>query len=93
MNPIVKKIENKRLKLDLNLHVINENVMINISKKFVQGQIQSFKSDKVLDAISDQGVPQAASVSAFQMNVENFDNLEDQVQNYLELNIDKFVSL
>ena len=94
MNPITEKVVNKRLNnLELNLHIINPNIMSNIDKKVVQGQIQSFKSDKVIDAMGDNSTPQAAAIFQFQMNVESFDNLDKQIEDYVKENLNKIVSV
>jgi hypothetical protein len=66
--------------------------MIDLTKKKVQGQIQSFKTPNVVDAISDQGQLQPANVSMFEMSFTTFKDLNVQVQTYIETNIDVITS-
>ena len=91
MNPINQTVTSGRLKLDLSLHAIQKNVVVDLDEKLVRGQIQSYKTDKVLDAINEQGVPSPSLVSPFQFEVTTFDKLDEQVQNYVTANIEKLV--
>lgn len=91
MTPITQKVTNGRLQLDLSLHVITVNTAVDLDKKIVRGQIQSFKTDKVLDAMNAQGIPTPATTTPFQLDVTTFDKLDEQVQKYVKDNIEKLV--
>lgn len=91
MTPINQKVSNVRLTLDLSLHVITPNVAVDLDKKVIRGQIQSFKTDKVLDAMNAQGIPTPATTTPFQMDVTTFDKADEQVQKYVTENIEKLV--
>lgn len=95
MSPITNKnIENKRLKLTLGLFIVVDRLIVDTKKNTIQGQIQCFKSDKIVDAINDVGVPQAASVAPFMIeNVDFNENIETTVENYVTANLEKIVSV
>lgn len=92
-NVIKKLVENTRLKTTLGLHVINQNVTTDLVKKTVTGQVLSYKSDNLLDSISDSGAPQPANGMNFTMSVDDFSDLENKVVDYVISNIEKIASV
>lgn len=92
MTTITQLVKNDRLKVDLNLHILNDNVMVNVEKKIVQGQVQSFKSDKIVDSVSEQGSVQPALVSNFVIENANLLDLKKTIVDYVTENISTIAS-
>lgn len=93
MKAITKKVSNLRLKLDLNLHIINETFVVSNKEGIVRGQIQSFKTDKVVDSINEQnGQLQPALISPFEIKIESYDKLDEQIEKYINDEIESIVS-
>ena len=92
MTPITTIVKNSRLGQELQLHVINDAMMIDFSKKKIQGQIQSFKTSNILDAITENGYFQAANISVFEFSFTDFKDLNTQVQNFVDANIQTLTS-
>lgn len=105
MTPNTTKVVSKSRKIELNLHIIHQSVTVDFKNKSITGQIQSFKSEKVVDSINDNGTPQAALVTPFNITEDllekdaaaevkaALETLEKAVQNFIDTNIDKLANI
>lgn len=88
-----EKVENKRLGKTLSFHAVPENYQINGKKKTVYVSIQSFASDKVLDAYNDDGMLMPTSVAPVLIENIDINNVEASIKTFMDENLTKIVAL
>lgn len=93
-NAIIKSVKNDRLNTNLECHVINSNVTVDLANKTVTGQLLSYKSTNLLDSISNGSSPQPANGINFSFSIseESDLSLEDRVIAYVTENVNKIAA-
>lgn len=89
---VLKKVVNERLgNIEANVHLVPQPLSIDIVKKTVEGMVHSFKSDKLTECLGENGLPQASIVNQFNMKNVDITKIEEEIKNYLDLNLDNLI--
>lgn len=88
-NVIEQAVFNERLKTELSYHIINPNITVDMNKKLAEGQVHCYKSDKIIDSVTNGSVPQPMNVVNFAVPFTDFLDLDKQIVEFAKTNIDK----
>lgn len=93
MKTSTETITNARLKVEVSLHIVNEQMQMDTLNKRVLGTIHSFKTDKILDAYVNGSIQPALQTQFIVSDVDFTGNVEKQVNDYIDENLTKLVSV